>query len=436
MRIYCWSELSNEEQLRALTRPVLDTTSEVQKTVQTVVEAIKEQRDKALFYYRERFDHASADTPLKLTQSLIDTACQRVEPDIKQAIIRAKSNITKFHEAQKFQEVTLETSPGVQCSQKIHPIECTGLYIPGGTAPLPSTVLMLGVPAILAGCPHIILCSPPPIADEIILAATLCGIDQIYAIGGAQAIAAMALGTPSMPKVDKIFGPGNAYVTEAKQQVSLLPNGAAIDMPAGPSELLVIADETAQPNFVAADLLSQAEHSPDAQVILVTPSKQLITDVISAINLQKQTLPRLKIVSESLSHSRFILCQNLQEAIEISNQYAPEHLSIQTQAPEAWVSRVKHAGSIFVGSWSPESAGDYASGTNHVLPTYGHTRTSSSLGLADFVRRFTVQTLTPSGLKDLGNTITTLARAELLEAHAQAVDVRLEALARMSKEQN
>lgn len=434
MRIFDWSELSSDAISKVLARPILETAAEVQQTVHTVIREIGEQQDDALLYYRERFDHVPINEPIKISQPLINAACQRVSTEVKQAIEQAKTNITRFHKAQTIPSFTMETISGVECQQHIRPIERAGLYIPGGTAPLPSTVLMLGIPAMLAGCPSVILCSPPPVADEIILAASLCGIDQIYAIGGAQAIAAMAIGTPSVPKVDKIFGPGNAYVTEAKQQVSLLPGSTAIDMPAGPSELLVIADETASPDFIAADLLSQAEHSPDAQVLMVTPSKKLLTEVIEAVHKQKQCLPRVDIATASLEHSRFILCESLVQAIEISNQYAPEHLSIQTDKPETLIEHIKHAGSVFVGAWTPESAGDYASGTNHVLPTYGHARTSSSLGVADFVRRFTVQTLTAQGLKALGKTITTLARAEQLEAHANAVDIRLEALERLTKE--
>lgn len=435
MRIFDWSTLSLAQQQEVLARPVQKTADEVQKTVQKIIAAISKKRDEAVLDYCRRFDKTDVEQPLKLSQSAIASACKQISPAIKEALTQAKANISCFHEAQRLETIRIETLPGVWCEQRIHPLEKVGLYIPGGTAPLPSTVLMLGVPAVLAGCSEIVLCSPPPVADEIIFAASLCGIDQIFAVGGAQAIAAMALGTPSVPRVDKIFGPGNAYVTEAKQQVSLLPEGTAIDMPAGPSELLIIADESAHPDFIAADLLSQAEHSPDAQVILVTTSKTLISKVIVAIEQQKETLPRNEIASASLQYSRFILCESLAQAMEISNTYAPEHLSIQTAEPDTLIEQIKHAGSVFVGAWSPESAGDYASGTNHVLPTYGHVRTHSSLGLADFCRRFTVQKLSADGLKTLGTTITTLARAEKLEAHARAVDIRLEMITKENREQ-
>jgi len=433
MRIFDWSTLSTQQKQEVLARPVQIASDEIQQTVQTIIEAIRKGQDAAVFYYRKRFDKTDVKQPLKLSLSTIDAACNRVSPEIKAALIQAKANITLFHQAQKTAPVHVETVAGVYCEQHIRPVERAGLYIPGGTAPLPSTVLMLGVPAQLAGCPQIILCSPPPVADEIILAASLCGIDQIYTVGGAQAIAAMALGTQSVPKVDKIFGPGNAYVTEAKQQISQLAEGAAIDMPAGPSELLVIADEYAQPEFIAADLLSQAEHSEDAQVMLVTTSGELISEVTIAVKEQKAKLPRHKIAASSMQHSRFILCKSLDEAVNISNDYAPEHLSIQTKEPDQLIPQIKYAGSVFVGPWSPESAGDYASGTNHVLPTYGYARSCSSLGLADFNRYFTVQKLSASGLTTLGKTITTLARAEQLEAHARAVDIRLKAIARGGK---
>ena len=433
MRIYDWSELSAEEKTDALARPAFDTAGEVEQTVKSILREILAQKDEALLYYRERYDHTPVNEPISLDNALIKAACERVSDDVKEALIQAKSNINLFHKNQNNHSVIIETSKGVQCEKHVRPLEKVGLYIPGGTAPLPSTVLMLGIPAALANCPEVILCSPPPLSDEIILAATLCGIDRLYAIGGAQAIAAMAFGTSSVTKVDKIFGPGNAYVTEAKRQVSLLPDGPAIDMPAGPSELLVIADESASPDFIAADLLSQAEHSTDAQVILVSSSRRLITDTIMAVNNQKGVLPRQKIITASLANSRFILCDSTAQGIEISNQYAPEHLSIQTEKPEKLVEHIKHAGSVFLGPWSPESAGDYASGTNHVLPTYGHARTCSSLGVADFVRYFTVQTLTASGLQHLGKTITTLARAEKLEAHAKAVDIRLDHLQQTEK---
>ncbi|WP_368876721.1 histidinol dehydrogenase, partial [Proteus mirabilis] len=292
-----------------------------------------------------------------------------------------------------------------------------------------STVMMLGLPARIAGCRKIILCSPPPIADEILYIAQQIGIDEIFQVGGAQAIAAMAFGTESIPKVDKIFGPGNAYVTEAKRQVSQSLQGAAIDMPAGPSEVLVIADADADPAFIAADLLSQAEHGPDSQVVLLTPDEALAKAVISETQAQLTQLTRAEIAQQALAESRVIITRDLNQCIEISNRYGPEHLIIQTNDADSLVDSITSAGSVFLGAWSPESAGDYASGTNHVLPTYGYTATYSSLGLADFMKRMTVQKLTAQGLADLANTIEILAQAEQLTAHKNAVTLRVNALA-------
>ncbi|MGL4978307.1 MAG: histidinol dehydrogenase, partial [Plesiomonas sp.] len=303
-----------------------------------------------------------------------------------------------------------------------------GLYIPGGSAPLLSTTLMLGIPARIAGCQQVVLCSPPPIADEILYVAALCGITQIFNVGGAQAIAAMAYGTESIPKADKIFGPGNTYVTEAKKQVSQDFAGAAMDMPAGPSEVLVIADGEANPAFIASDLLSQAEHGPDSQVILVTPSPCLAQQVADEVERQLALLPRASIATQALQESRLIVTADLNEAVALSNRYGPEHLIVQTAQPRSLLPQLHNAGSIFLGAWTPESAGDYASGTNHVLPTYGYTRTYSSLGLADFMKRMTVQEITPEGLLTLAPTVEMMARAEKLEAHRFAVSVRVKAL--------
>ncbi len=347
---------------------------------------------------------------------------------MKQALEQAYNNISKFHKAQKAQPIKVETMPGVVCEQVTRPINKVGLYIPGGSAPLPSTVLMLGVPAQIAGCRKVVLCSPPPIADEILYVAKLCNIDEVYNLGGGQAIAAMAYGTETVTKVDKIFGPGNAYVTEAKRQVSNDFRGAAIDMPAGPSEVLVIADETADANFIAADLLSQAEHGPDSQVVLVTPSPVLADQVTDAVQKQLKVLSRASIAEKALASSLIIIAESLTQAVSISNYYGPEHLIVQTRNPRELVPLLDNAGSIFLGDWSPESVGDYASGTNHVLPTYGYTRTYSSLGLADFSKRMTVQELTADGLQLLAPTVVTMAEAEGLDAHKRAVTIRVEKL--------
>jgi len=307
-------------------------------------------------------------------------------------------------------------------------IDAVGLYIPGGSAPLPSTVLMLATPANIANCERIVLTTPPPIADEILFAAQLCGVTEIYTLGGAQAVAALAYGSESIAKVDKIFGPGNAFVTEAKRQVSMDINGAAIDMPAGPSEVLVIADADADASFIAADLLSQAEHGPDSQSILVVSSAELAKSVSAEVELQLACLSRQEIAEQSIASSLIIITDDTNTSIEISNLYAPEHLIVQTENARSLLPKLKHAGSIFLGAWSPESVGDYASGTNHVLPTYGYTKTYSSLGLADFTKRFTVQELTKDGLKSLAKTVTCLADAEGLDAHKRAVTIRTDRL--------
>ena len=317
---------------------------------------------------------------------------------------------------------------GVTCTQVTHPIDSVGLYVPGGTAPLFSTVMMLAVPAKIVGCRQIILMSPPTIADEILYAAKLCGVTDVYQSGGAQAIAAMAFGTQTVPKVMKIFGPGNAFVTQAKRLVSECADGAAIDMPAGPSEVLVIADDGATPAFVAADLLSQAEHGRDSQVVLVTPDLAFAQKVALEVDSQLGTLPRKAIAEQALSMSRIIVAKDLADCVAISNRYAPEHLILEVRDARTLVKGVRNAGSVFLGDWSTESAGDYASGTNHVLPTYGYAKTYSSLGLADFERRMTIQDVTPDGLRLLGPAIEKLALAEKLDAHQRAASIRLQAL--------
>ena len=424
-----WNSLTEAERKKALERPAERSAKEIKEIVAKIGERVKTEGDQAIIALTEEFDKVSV-TQLAVEQEAFVAAESRLSSEFKEAIGRAYRNIKKFHEAQKSPKVAVETEEGVFCEVLIRAIESVGLYIPGGTAPLFSTVLMLAIPAQIAGCREIVLASPPPIADEILYAAELCGIDKIYQMGGAQAIFALGLGSESVTKVDKIFGPGNSFVTEAKRQISQMPGGAAIDMPAGPSEVLVIADQYAHPAFVAADLLSQAEHGADSQVILVTPSAKLIDEVEREISAQLQLLGRAETARAALEHSRSILVENLTEAIEVSNRYAPEHLIIQTETPERWVDQIMHAGSLFLGAYSPESMGDYASGTNHVLPTYGYARTYSSLGLADFSKRMTVQRLTKEGFSRLGPTVALLAEKEHLDAHKLAVDVRLQALAR------
>ncbi len=427
MRTVVWQSLSESQQDSVLERPAITEGANITATVSDVIAKVRNEGDAALKELTAKFDGVTPKN-IRVTSGEIEEACTRLTPEMKQALEQAYSNIAKFHEAQKPQPIKVETQPGVLCEQVTRAINTVGLYIPGGSAPLPSTVLMLGVPAQIAGCRKVVLCSPPPIADEILYVAKLCNIDEVYNVGGAQAVAAMAYGTDSVAKVDKIFGPGNAYVTEAKRQVSNDFRGAAIDMPAGPSEVMVIADETADADFIAADLLSQAEHGPDSQVVLVTPSPIVADQVTEAVQKQLKELSRANIAQQALASSLIIIAESITQAIAISNFYGPEHLIVQTKNPRELLPLLDNAGSIFLGDWSPESAGDYASGTNHVLPTYGYTKTYSSLGLADFSKRMTVQELTAEGLKGLAPTVVTMAEAEGLDAHKRAVTIRVEKL--------
>nr|WP_216603760.1 histidinol dehydrogenase [Vibrio kanaloae] len=427
MRTVVWQSLSESQQDSVLERPAITEGANITATVSDVIAKVRNEGDAALRELTAKFDGVTPES-IRVSSGEIEEACARLTPEMKQALEQAYSNIAKFHEAQKPQPIKVETQPGVVCEQVTRAINTVGLYIPGGSAPLPSTVLMLGVPAQIAGCRKVVLCSPPPIADEILYVAKLCKIDEVYNVGGGQAVAAMAYGTESVAKVDKIFGPGNAYVTEAKRQVSNDFRGAAIDMPAGPSEVLVIADETADADFIAADLLSQAEHGPDSQVVLVTPSPVVADQVTDAVQKQLKELSRANIAQQALASSLIIISESITQAIAISNFYGPEHLIVQTKNPRELLPLLDNAGSIFLGDWSPESAGDYASGTNHVLPTYGYTKTYSSLGLADFSKRMTVQELTADGLKGLAPTVVTMAEAEGLDAHKRAVTIRVEKL--------
>lgn len=428
MRTVVWQSLSETQQDSILERPAITEGANITATVSEVIAKVRKEGDAALLELTEKFDRVQPES-IRVSTQEIDEASARLSEKMKNALEQAYENIAKFHKAQKPQPIKVETQPGVVCEQVTRPIQKVGLYIPGGSAPLPSTVLMLGVPAKIAGCRKVVLCSPPPIADEILYVAKLCGIDEVYNVGGGQAVAAMAYGTETVSKVDKIFGPGNAYVTEAKRQVSNDFRGAAIDMPAGPSEVLVIADETADPNFIAADLLSQAEHGPDSQVVLVTPSPVLADQVTDAVQRQLKELSRADIAEQALASSLIIIAESLTQSVSISNYYGPEHLIVQTKNPRELLPLLDNAGSIFLGDWSPESAGDYASGTNHVLPTYGYTRTYSSLGLADFSKRMTIQELSADGLKNLAPTVVTMAEAEGLDAHKRAVTIRVEKLA-------
>lgn len=424
-----WSTLNQNEQVAALARPEMSQNELLSMQVASIISDVKSNGDKALYEMTEAFDKVALST-LAVSAEQVEAAWQRLSLERKDALRTAYQQIEAFHQAQIFEQVTVETTPGVVCSLKSQPIESVGLYVPAGSAPLPSTVLMLGVPAKLAKCDRKVLVCPPnqsgELADEVLAAAKLCGITEIYTVGGAQACAALAYGTETIKAVNKIFGPGNRFVTEAKKQLSQQVPGFAIDMPAGPSEVLVIADELANPAFVAADLLSQAEHGPDSQVILVSNSEATIDAVKQQLDKQLATLTRKEIAQQALAQSRFILTSTIEQSVKVSNQYGPEHLIVQVKAPETILESLRNAGSIFLGAYTPESAGDYASGTNHVLPTFGYSKVVSSLTLADFSRRYTVQSISKSGLAALAPAIIELTDAEGLDAHQRAVTIRLE----------
>ena len=431
-----WQNLSDTERKLALSRPAIAESGLLSQQVENILSNVRKNGDKALYDLTEKFDGVTLST-LQVSPDQVNAAKTRLTAARLNAIESAYANIKRFHQAQISADIRVETTPGVICTLKTEAIASVGLYIPAGSAPLPSTVLMLGVPAQLAKCPRKVLVCPPDkngqLADEILVAASLCQIDEIYSVGGAQACAALAFGTETIAAVNKIFGPGNKYVTEAKKQLSQQVNGFAIDMPAGPSEVLVIADAKANASFVAADLLSQAEHGPDSQVILLSDSTSLIEQVQTALVSQLAELSRASIAEQALQQSRLILTKDLAQAVEVSNEYGPEHLIIQTENAQQLLTELRNAGSIFVGAYTPESAGDYASGTNHVLPTYGYSKVISSLSLADFSRRFTVQEISREGLNNLAQCICELTDAEGLDGHKRAVTIRLEA---ESPEQN
>jgi histidinol dehydrogenase len=435
LEILEWTRLDDAGRAAILRRPAQRAAAELLEKTGRIVEDVRRRGDEALREYTERFDRVRLAT-FAVNASEFDAAEAALSEDQHAALRRAIGTVTTFHEAQQAAPLRIETSPGVVCERVTVPLDAVGLYVPAGTAPLPSTAIMLAVPARIAGCPLRALCTPPRpdgSADPAVLvAARLCGIERVFKIGGAQAVAAMAYGTASVPKVDKIFGPGNAWVTAAKQVVAADADGAALDMPAGPSEVLVIADGSARPAFVAADLLAQAEHSEDAQVVLVTTSRAMAEACVAEVARQMAVLPRRAITARSIAESRVLLVPDLETALEVSNRYAPEHLILQVDDPRVWLGRVRNAGSVFLGAWTPETMGDYCSGTNHVLPTYGHARAYSGLGVADFQKRITVQEVTPAGLADLGRTARTLARLESLDAHANAVTVRLDVIERES----
>jgi histidinol dehydrogenase len=426
-----WNALDDAARRAALARPAQSRAETLRNGVEQIVARVREDGDQALRELSARYDRCTLDA-IEVSAQEIEEAEAHLAPALKAAIDEAAARIEAFHRVAAPQPVALDTAPGVRVERVLRPISRVGLYVPAGSAPLPSTALMLGVPARIAGCNEVVLCSPARAdgrCDEAVLyAARITGVHKVFKLGGAQAIAAMAYGTESVPKCDKLFGPGNAWVTEAKLQVSSDPDGAAIDMPAGPSEVLVIADGQANAAFVAADLLSQAEHGPDSQVILLSPSPSLLDAVETEVAQQCALLPRADIATQALSQSRLIAVSSLAQAVDVSNRYAPEHLILQVEQPRELLAGVQSAGSVFLGAWTPESVGDYCSGSNHVLPTYGYARSYSGVSVASFQKQITVQELSPAGLREIGPCAATLAAAEQLEAHRRAVTLRLAAL--------
>ncbi len=417
-----------EDWAEIVKRPVLDV-SQLNDTVASVLNDVKCHGDVAVLSYEEKFDHVNLST-LAVTEEEIDEAEQLVPAELREALILAHANIQKFHESQRFEGEKIETAPGVTCWQRSVPIEKVGLYIPGGTAPLFSTVLMLATPAKIAGCKEIVLCTPPnregKVHPAILVSARIAGVSKIFKAGGVQAIGAMAYGTESVPKVYKIFGPGNQFVMAAKQQVSL--HDVAIDMPAGPSEVCVVADANSNAAFVAADLLSQAEHGVDSQVLLITTSEEKLLEVKAETERQLQLLPRKEMAARTLENSKFVLVANTTEAIDLSNAYAPEHLILATDNYEQLAQQVVNAGSVFLGEYACESAGDYASGTNHTLPTHGYATAYSGVNLDSYNRKITFQHLTEQGIRSIGRAVELMAENEQLDAHRRAMSIRMKEL--------
>ncbi|MBJ89547.1 MAG: histidinol dehydrogenase [Woeseia sp.] len=426
-----WDDLSSRERNNILKRPIIVSKTEIKRKVRKIIETVRTNGDLALRELTKQYDKAEINS-FRVSPKELAKAKLQINTEQLEAIKLAIANIKAFHAEQLPQPVDLETMPGVRTQRITHPIDAVGLYVPAGNAPLPSTAIMLSVPAKIAGCPTKIMCTPPRrdgTADPaVITAASIAGVNDIYKIGGAQAIAAMAYGTETIPKVNKVFGPGNSWVTEAKTQVSNDSDGAAIDMPAGPSEVLVIADEDASPPFIASDLLSQAEHGIDSQVVLISTCPDLASQVVKEIQQRLRKLSRNKIASQSIKGSLILITEDLESAITISNRYAPEHLILHVTSPRKLLPDIRNAGSIFLGKWSPESVGDYCSGTNHVLPTDGHARNQDGLSVEQFTRYMTVQELTSEGLELIGNAVITLANLEGLDAHAEAVKCRLKAI--------
>ncbi len=429
MKRVIWNELDCDARRAALARPPQARERRVRAAVADILDSVRSRGDAALRDCTARFDGTTLDA-LEVTAAGFDAAAASLDDKLKRAIHEAAARIETFHRACMPAVVAVDTAPGVRVERVSRPIRRVGLYVPAGSAPLPSTALMLAIPARLAGCAEVVLCSPPRQDGQcdaaVLFAARACGVHRVFKLGGAQAIAALAYGSESVPRCDKLFGPGNAFVTEAKLQVSADPDGVAIDMPAGPSEVLVIADDGADAELVAADLLSQAEHGPDSQVLLVSDSPSLLDAVAGEVQRQCRELPRAAIASASLAHARFIDVDSIATALQVSNRYAPEHLILAVREPRRWLDRVESAGSVFLGAWTPESVGDYCSGSNHVLPTYGWARSVSGLSVASFQKQVTVQECTRAGLAAIGPCAATLAAAEQLDAHRRAVGARLE----------
>lgn len=426
MKKYCFNALNKAEIRKLCQRPANDSGA-VFPVVKGILEDVKKNGDRAVRRYTSQFDGVTL-RELRVSQREIQNAIAATSLTFKKACATAAANIEKFHRAQVQKTPIVDTIKGVRCWRESRPIEKVGIYIPGGTAPLPSTVFMLGIPANIAGCKEIILCTPPQkdslFSDSILFAARQCGITKIFKVGGAQAIAAMAYGTETIPKVDKIFGPGNRYVTAAKALVALDPDGAAVDLPAGPTELLVIADTYARPDFVASDLLSQAEHGIDSQVVLIATDNQNAQRILAEVEKRLATLPRREIAAQALAKSFVLIVSNVREAVAFSNAYAPEHVILNVKNPERYLKDIVSAGSVFIGPYSCESAGDYASGPNHTLPTYGYARACSGVSIESFVKNITFQKLTREGARRLGPVVSIMAKVEGLEGHKMAMEIR------------
>jgi histidinol dehydrogenase len=433
LREYQWTALDEGARNAALERPAIRENPAIAAGVRDIIAEVRRDGDAALLRLTEQFDRVRLSA-LRVTAGEAGAAETDLTPGARAAISTAITNLRRFHEPQAGSSLRVETAPGVICERVIRPIRAVGLYVPAGSAPLPSTAMMLAVPAAIAGCAVRVLCTPPRAEGQadpaVVFAARACGITDIFKVGGAQAVAAMAYGTSTIPKVDKIFGPGNAWVTAAKQAVALDPHAAALDMPAGPSEVMVVADSGANARYVALDLISQAEHGVDSHSVLVTTERALVPAVRREIAAALPRLPRREIIAQSLSHSAAIVVADAAEAVAVANRYAPEHLILQVREARRFAEQVQHAGSVFLGPWTPESVGDYCSGTNHVLPTYGFARAYSGLSVSDFQRRMTVQELSLDGLRGLAPTVEMLAGLEGLDAHAEAVRVRLESTSR------